>query len=300
MTDSRFVETDPTGLRFVKPAAKESRFVEDLVRLSEEGPPPFAGAVFDKSKHRWVKGPQTDAPAPAPAPAAHPDAARQQKDAAAAEHYLASAQERPRSKAAAAADKYKDVARRRRVLAGVKNEGELAQAIGGHNNPDSEPADVTHMLGGDGQPVTDAKGVRDALTRREAAVKTLETGKVHLVPRTGGAVVVTDRDADDQVRAQAAAILQEPAEFFEVKTLLTSAKDHVYMNPAALARKRHWAKKYAVNFHLVAVDQRQGAKFSGHRVYVLPAADLTAGGTVKLADMKKAGSMGHVLAEVKK
>lgn len=66
---SRFVDDAPAGLRFVKPTARESIFddpthgatLETLVRdavnrvLEDIGPAPFAGAVFDKTKHRWVK-----------------------------------------------------------------------------------------------------------------------------------------------------------------------------------------------------------------------------------------------------
>src|SRR5437764_516539 len=63
--------------------------------------------------------------------------------------------------------------RRLRALRGVRNESELAEAIGGFNLPDSEPADVVHLLDAAGKPVTSAEGIRHALRQRERAVKAL-------------------------------------------------------------------------------------------------------------------------------
>src|SRR5262249_28779338 len=55
------------------------------------------------------------------------------------------------SKQQKTARRFRNVARRRRVIAAVKVEGELATAIGGVNLPDSEPADVVYAADSKGQ-----------------------------------------------------------------------------------------------------------------------------------------------------
>lgn len=204
--------------------------------------------------------------APAPDTSPHERRARQ---AAAAEHFAATAKERAQPKPLAAARHFADVARRRRVIHAVKNEGEVAAAIGGHNLPDSEPADVVHIVDQTGTPITDRDGVRAALRQREAAAKTLVTGKGHTIGPSGG-LVASDRDATDEHKAFAQAVLARPAHFFEVKTLLTSTTGAVRMSKKALARKERWMDRFHVSFSVVALDDRRGSKNSGHRVYVAP------------------------------
>lgn len=232
------------------------------------------------TQKRWVKG---EHPAPAPVPVdshIHPKTEtttpnhsdRRAKDATAAEHYLATTPERAQPKALTAASRYKDVARRRRVIHAVKNESELAAAIGGHNLPDSEPADVVHMIDAAGQPITDHQAIKTALRQREEAVTALKTGRMP----SGG-------ELGQQAREAYEARLALPAHFFEVKTLLTSKNDAVHMNAKALKRKERWMDRYAVSFSVVAIDDRRGQKHSGNRVYIAPH---ELGGTTRLAHMK--------------
>ena len=254
------------------------------------------------TQKRWVKA---DAPAAKPATAAEPSptagkehaaSERRRKDAVAAEHARATRQEPPRPKHLEAATKFHDVARRRRIVAALKTEAEVAEAVGGFNEPDSRPADVLYVEDADGNRVTDPERVKNALKVREASVKLLKTGKVHKVG-DNGRVVATDQDADEGYRSAAEAILARRCEAFEVKTLLTSAKHAVYMNPAAKRRKELYAKRHMVNFSVVAVDKRRGGKHSGHGVYVAPYADVSksASGTVKLDQMKKVDSLAGVM-----
>jgi len=186
---------------------------------------------------------------------------------------------RPRSKATAAAGRYRNHARRRRVIRAVRNEAELANAVGGFNLPDSEPADVVYLLDAAGRPVTTHQGIRDALRHRETAVKLLR-GKA----------------AGSEQRAAAEAVLGQPAEFFEVKTLLTSKSGKARMSRQAIARKERWMDRYGVAFSTVLVDDRRGAKHSGHRVYVAPG---ELGGTVDPAHMTRADDMAAVLRHVR-
>ena len=130
---------------------------------------------------------------------------------------------------------------------------------------------------------------------RDASVKILKTGKVHRIE--GGKVVATERDADEGYKRLAQEILTRRREAFEVKTMLTSEKHAVYMNPKAKRRKDKYADRYFVSFHVVAVDKRRGQKHSGHDVYVAPYRDLSndASGTVKLDAMKKVDSLAGVM-----
>jgi hypothetical protein len=244
---------------------------------------PAVGKGFDPNEARDESGKWTSGGAGGSAPdrdsERQADWLKQQKqDARAAVDWEATAKQvkaRAPSKQLKAATKYRDAARRRRVIKAVRNEGELATAIQGHNLPDSEPADVVHILDATGKPVTDPEAVKYALKVREAAVKALKLPNLH--PR--------QREAYEHVLAQ-------PAHFFEVKTLLTTAKDEVHMSKAAMKRKERWMSKYGITFHTVALDDRKGKKHSGHRVYVIPNAF---GSTVKLADMQKADSLAAVM-----
>jgi uncharacterized protein (TIGR02996 family) len=174
--------------------------------------------------------------------------------------------------------RFRSVARRRRVLAALKTERELANAIGGHHLPDSEPADVVYLHDPLGNPVTDPGHLRQALAVRAAAVERLK-----------------DPAVGPEQKAFLEKVLATPAHAFEVKTLLTTGRQYVQMNPHALAAKKAWSQKHGVPIHAVAVDRRRGGKHSGHAVYV--AADRVAP-TVPLADMAKAATMAHVLTHV--
>ena len=182
---------------------------------------------------------------------------------------------RPHTKAVRAAGRLTDVARRRRVIKAVRNEGELADAIGGFNFPDSEPADVCHMTDAAGKPVTTADGVRQALGLREVAVKTVQ-----------------NKDSTPEQRKAAERLLKQPAHFFEVKTLLTTAKDKVSMSAKAVRRKERWMDRYGVLFSVVLIDDRKGLKYSGNRVHVAP---FSLAKTTNLAQCKQSGSMAGVL-----
>ncbi|HEY1191542.1 MAG TPA: hypothetical protein VGE74_28175, partial [Gemmata sp.] len=191
----------------------------------------------------------------------------------------------PKHPQTAAAQKVVSVAHRRRVIAALKSEAELSTAIQGHNLPDSEPADVVHILDPEGKPVTDPEHVRKTLRQRAQAVEALRSGAY---PGTGAPLTAEARAGFEKVMAQ-------PAHFFEVKTLLTSPRDVVRMSKKAMARKERWVAKYGITFHTVAIDQRQGSKHSGHRVYVIPNAF---SGTVRLDQMQKAPDMAAVLKAV--
>jgi hypothetical protein len=235
---------------------------------------------------RWVR---PEPPTPAPTPAAPAETApheRRARQAAAAEHNLSRVVERPQTKPVAAARQYADVARRRRVIHAVKNEGELAAAIGGHNLPDSEPADVVHIVDATGKALTDRDAIRAALRQREESVKALKTG---LSPYTGQPLGADQRAAYE-------ARLKLPAHFFEVKTLLTSKADAVRMSAKAMKRKERWMDKFGVSFSVVAIDDRKGKKHSGNRVYVAPH---ELGGTTRLEHMRPVASLADVLGTVR-
>lgn len=199
--------------------------------------------------------------------------------ARAAADWSAGAKGKPPSKAMASARGFRDHARRRRVIRAVRNEGELAAAISGYNLPDSEPADVVHIVGPDGKPMTDPAQVRQALKVRERAVKVLKSG-----------------GANEHAKGEAARVLAAPAQFIEVKTLLTAKGDAVHMSAKALGRKEKWIDRYGVSFSVIVIDDRRGRKHSGNRVYVLAG---TLGKTVRLDTMQKADGMAGVLELVK-
>lgn len=179
-----------------------------------------------------------------------------------------------------------DIARSRRIKAAHKREKELADAIGGFNLLDSEPADVAYMPEVDAGGRRTGKGIsytsalfRQQLSRR---AKMVERMKDESVPQA-------DRDAIQKLLEQ-----DQPLVFFEVKTLLKSKRDEVRINPAALKAKEAWSEKYHALFHVVIVDDRKGKKHSGHRVHVQPQ-DQTVGKVHKLAGSTKLPTMGDVL-----
>jgi hypothetical protein len=184
---------------------------------------------------------------------------------------------RTASKGTRAARRYRDTARRRRVIVAVNNEGKLSRAIQGANLPDSEPADVVHLLDPNGRPVTDPAHVKAALRRREWAVARLKRP-----------------DLSESDRDQCRRILASPAALIEVKTLLTAKGHTVHMSAAAQKRKARWMKKYAVTFFTVALDQRRGQKHSGHEVHIVHGF----AGTVRLDQMERVPNLeavrGHI------
>jgi hypothetical protein len=182
---------------------------------------------------------------------------------------------REREKRFRVARRYRSAAVRRLVLAGVAREGQLAAAIGAVVLPDSEPADLVVAHDAEGKPITTVEGVRHAMAQREHAVKVLKS-----------------RRASAEQREQAERVLSQPMEFVEVKTLLQTPRSSVRMSAAARKRKERWRERFGVEFHVVAIDDRRGRKWSGHRVYV-SAASLNP--SHRLAEMDRADSMADVL-----
>lgn len=183
---------------------------------------------------------------------------------------------KPKPKHVARLNRYRQPAVRRRVLHGLRNEGELARAVDGHNLPDSEPADVVQTVSASGELLTDHQQVRDALNHREVAVQTLRR-----------------RGASDEAKEAARRVLAQPCVFFEVKTLIVQAAGKIHMSTKAVARKLRWEKRYGAKFVTVAVDDRKGKKHSGNRLYFRAGV-----GSVKLADMEPMRDFNHILDKV--
>lgn len=245
------------------------------------------------SRGRWTAGGGSDyLPADAADRSARDEERESERhaDKKAARAKAKKAATRDAAKHVRAAGAYVDQARRRRVLKAVKNEKELSDAIGGFNLPDSEPADVVLIHDHNGNLITDHKRIKQQLLSRAAAVASLATGKAHFVGLFSGRIHASDRDLTDDQREHCERTLAQVAHFIEVKTLLTSAKGEVRMNKKALARKLAWEKKYHVLFHTVVLDDRKGAKHSGHRVHWTP----DVGSTLKLANMHRPESLEHV------
>jgi hypothetical protein len=139
------------------------------------------------------------------------------------------------------------------VIAAVKREGELAEAVGGYNLPDSEPADVVVARDAEGKPVRTSEHLKRILASRQEAVRTL-----------------TRRTSSTEAREAAQRVLELPCFLLEVKTLLVAEQGVVHISGKALRRKERWEQKYAASFSVVAVDDRKGTKHSGHRVYIAP------------------------------
>jgi hypothetical protein len=183
-----------------------------------------------------------------------------------------------RPKALRAAGRYRDAGRRRRVIAAVKVEGQLAEGVHGFNLPDSEPADVVYAEGADGKPITTRDGIRRTLLAREHAAR-----------------ILSRQSSTKEAKESAERLLSLPCEFLECKTLLTSRKSAVHMSKAAIERKLRWTQRYRAGFSVVAVDRRKGGKHSGHEVHV-SVGEL--GGTHRLEHMDKVNSFADVLSAV--
>lgn len=185
-----------------------------------------------------------------------------------------------------AAARYTSHARRRRVIHAVRNEGELATAIGGYNLPDSEPADVAYIdldeIGPDYRPTgnkirfADNRDFRSFLRHREMLVRRMR-----------------DRRTPPEEAARIQHVLEtlQPLHFFEVKTLLTAQAGAVHMSKEARKKKEGWVRRYHAHFHLVALDDRRGGKYSGHRFHFLPD---QLDGTTRLETMTKVDTMAGV------
>ncbi len=270
-----FPELNGYGLKVDDPfdpeVVEREREVIDQCRLLDRTAPNEDAAQFaDEPNLRD----QLNSGAPAAPPP--PDvAAGLRKDARAAVDWSA---KRQAPKEVRMANRFRDVARRRRVLAGLKSEKELATGIGAHHGPDSEPWDVLHIADPLGNVITDPQHIKQALFVRAQAVERLK-----------------QPDVDEGQRAFLQKILDTPAHAIEAKTLLKTARNYAQMNPKALAAKKAWAEKHGVSFHTVVFDKRKGKKHSGHTVYVAPN---TLAPTTNLASMQKVGNLGDVLNAV--
>jgi hypothetical protein len=309
-------------VRFIDaPTAAAARDVGERLNrartFAAPGPPPHPGWEWHEETRRWRNPKNWEESAPhevagrpepaAPAPPGSPEPTTEPRHAAAWKELRKQWDSEPESKHAAAARKYRDTARRRRVIKAVKNEGELAAAIGGHNLPDSEPADVVHVTTPDGKRVTDGAAVKQFLRDRELGLRWKKNPPPELIdPASRPEYLATldpgtraqllkhyKEDAAERERVKAA--LASECHFFEVKTLLVSATDAVHMSKPAMKRKERWMRRYGISFHTVALDDRRGKKFSGNRVYVIANAF---GSTVRLDHMEKAPDMAAVLGLV--
>lgn len=176
--------------------------------------------------------------------------------------------------------KFTSAARRRMVMHGLRNEAEMAHAVGASNLPDSEPADVVLYTNPAGEIVSDPKLVKGHLARREMAVKLLRTKKW-----------ISGEPAGTEALRAAETILSEPLHFFEVKTLHTqNGAGAIRMSTAAVKRKKRWEQRYAGKFHTVAFDDRRGKKASGHRIYYKRGV-----GSSKIADMQRVENFDDLL-----
>jgi hypothetical protein len=169
---------------------------------------------------------------------------------------------RAKPKRVARLERFTSPAVRRRILHALRNEGQLADAVGGLNLPDSEPADVVVLVTPGGEMVTNRDTVLSHLRQREDALK-------RLARAPGGPQA-------EQLRAW----LQGHAlRFLEVKSLLTTARDSVRMSAGAVARKKRWERRYGARFSTVIMDDRRGKKHSGSRLHFYGGV-----GNIKLAD----------------
>ena len=193
-------------------------------------------------------------------------------------------QTRGRAKRVARLERFANVAVRRRVLHGLRNEAELAKAIDGHNLPDSEPADVVLLAGPAGELVTDAGRVKDFLRRREAAVAFLRRWRRE--PGQGPNALALH----DKARAL---VEDHTLIFFECKTLIVQqGAGAVHMSAKARRRKERWEERFSAPFFTVAFDDRRGHKHSGHRLYYRRGV-----GSAKLSAMEKVNSFDDLMAQ---
>jgi hypothetical protein len=174
--------------------------------------------------------------------------------------------------------RFTSAAVRRRVLHGLRNELQLAQALGALNLPDSEAADVVFLVGPGGEVITDHKAVLSALRVREDAVRRAKG----LTP-------------EQRTAAGLDAVLSTPLHLFEVKTLITSARDRIQMSRFATGRKRGWARRFGGTFWTVIMDDRKGAKYSGNRLYLRKGVGNTA-----LSQATSVGDFSDLIGEVGK
>jgi hypothetical protein len=181
---------------------------------------------------------------------------------------------RARGKETALLRRSRNAAVRRRVLHGLRNEGELADAVDGFNLPDSEAADVIVLVTPGGEEVTDPEYLRSHMKVREDVVRRLRSG--------------TAGDQEEELRRW---LDGHRLAFIEVKTLVTSKAGAIRMSAAAVARKRRWENRFGAAFSTVCFDDRRGHKYSGTRLYFRPGV-----GSTTLARMKPVGSFEAVLA----
>jgi hypothetical protein len=194
--------------------------------------------------------------------------------------------------------KYRDPAVRRRIVHALKNEAELANAVGGYNVPDSWPADVMIVVGADGRLLSADPGFKGAefLKLRERALD-LQRNKLPFPDergrQLGGLFAQVEGEAIRRVRQKEADALREALSatvvFAEVKTKWTSASDTISMSRKATNRKLKWEQRYQGEFHTVVFDDRRGHKFTGSRLYFKRGV-----GTAQLSAMMKADSFGAV------
>jgi hypothetical protein len=174
----------------------------------------------------------------------------------------------------------RDQGRRRRVLAGYRAEAELASAVEGLQWPDSEAQDVTLLIDPGGELITDLERVQDHLRIRADVVKRL---------REGGLAPDYERRARDWLAAHRLYL-------FEVKALLTQVgAGQIRMSAKAAARKERTEGRYAAPFWTVAVDNRRGGKFSGHRLYLRRGV-----GSARLAEMDKVADFNDLLTHLQR
>jgi hypothetical protein len=177
---------------------------------------------------------------------------------------------------------------RRRVLHGLRNEGQMAKAITAHNLPDSEPADVVWAISPEGELLEQAEDVKAFLARREAAVKLLADLGQH-----GDEARFHGRHAHEAI-ARAREIVAAPLVFFECKTLITQqGPGAIHMSRKARQRKEEWSRRYGAEFWTVAFDDRRGHKHSGHRLYARRGV-----GSARLAAMDRAADFGELMAKI--
>ncbi len=186
-------------------------------------------------------------------------------------------QPKPQTKQVARLNRFRAAAIKHRVRKGLRNEGELSQAIDGHNLPDSEPADVVTLVNPGGEVITNPEQIKKHLVTREHAVRKL-----------------ADKDTPPEYKATLKEWIDgHELHFYEVKTLVTqSGSGAIHMSPAAVKRKKRWEKKYQAPFSTVAMDDRKGKKHSGNRLYYKAGV-----GSSKLADMTPVKSFEEIVAK---
>jgi hypothetical protein len=202
-------------------------------------------------------------------------------------------------------DRFRNAAVRRRVLHGLRNEAELADAISAHNLPDSEPADVVLAVV-EGEMLTDRDRVKQLLADRELGLKWRKhpppplwdpdehPEEMALQPRETRTRIVAHFREETARRRRVEAALAAEIHFFEVKTLITQAGGGaIHMSTPAVRRKQRWTERYGAAFHTIAFDDRRGRKHSGNRLYYRAGV-----GSVKLSRMEKVADFDGILAKI--